>query len=233
MPDATYRSEPVYRAMKGAAALVEMQKLVDMMAAQLLEANDARVVAERKLAAVDPMMAAPTLRSALDALPDGSAIGMARTRADGTAQWLSISAGFGGAEGQQAAWRCDESGKPGVWTALGERAAPDALPVPNVLALISSYAGAIQNGGFCPSSEERAEIASLEARVVAQVTALGQQAARSEAPAGWKLVPIEPTDAMKAAPAADRPGFSWCVAREVYASMLAASPPSAQPAEKL
>jgi len=38
------------------------------------------------------------------------------------------------------------------------------------------------------------------------------------------LVPREPTEAMMAAPAGDRPGFSHGVAREVYRAMLAAAP---------
>ena len=50
--------------------------------------------------------------------------------------------------------------------------------------------------------------------------------------AEWKLVPVEPTEAMKCAPRKDRPGFSGQVAREVYQSMLAASqPPAGQQAE--
>jgi hypothetical protein len=58
-----------------------------------------------------------------------------------------------------------------------------------------------------------------------------EQAARSEAPAGWKLVPIDPTPAMSAA--------GLCVSEAehdpagVYRAMLAASPhPEAQQAEQ-
>lgn len=42
------RSEPIFReiALSGTAAILELQRKVDSLAAQLLEANDARVMAE-------------------------------------------------------------------------------------------------------------------------------------------------------------------------------------------
>lgn len=51
-------------------------------------------------------------------------------------------------------------------------------------------------------------------------------------PEGWKLVPVEPTESMRLAPAKDRPGFSRNVAAEIYRSMLAAAPQPSQEPEK-
>lgn len=70
-------------------------------------------------------------------------------------------------------------------------------------------------------SDRVAEIAD------AAIQAMPQQAA---APAGWKLVPIEPTDAMReAASKADDDGFEagrsyGASGMEIYASMIAAAP---------
>lgn len=48
--------------------------------------------------------------------------------------------------------------------------------------------------------------------------------ASAQAAEGWKLVPVEPTESMRLAPAKDRPGFSRNVAAEIYRAMLAAAP---------
>lgn len=53
--------------------------------------------------------------------------------------------------------------------------------------------------------------------------------AQSAIPEGWQLVPVDPTESMRLAPAKDRPGFSRNVAAEIYRSMLAAAP---QPSKK-
>lgn len=57
-------------------------------------------------------------------------------------------------------------------------------------------------------------------------------APRQAAPEGWTLVPVEPTESMRLAPAKDRPGFSRNVAAEIYRSMLAAAPQPSQEPEK-
>lgn len=47
-------------------------------------------------------------------------------------------------------------------------------------------------------------------------------------PEGYVLVPYEPTDSMRLAPANDRPGFSRNVATEIWKSMVLASPLGAE-----
>ena len=74
---------------------------------------------------------------------------------------------------------------------------------------------------------QHARIAELESELEA-VGAGGVQAL-SAAPAGWKLVPVEPTnDMQKAAGEWAAKGFDW--PKAVYRAMLAASPPAKQQA---